>query len=290
MTDREGPGQDDNQRYQASELAHTTNLDDFSPKRVAERVEHFGIAKTRSRWSQSFTLGALAGGFVALGGLFFTFATIDDSVWNYLAGGVVLATGYIIAILVGAEVFTSNNLLIMAWVARKLTTRNVLGNWGIVLCANALGALVLSALFLISGLPEAHQAAVGERAVELAAEKSARPALEAFALGILGNLFVCLAVWVALAGRTVTDKIVGTVLPLSAIGAMDLDHVVAILYFIPRGLLVELFLPHLAEGAETISLTGGVVNLGAVIAGNIIGGSLVVALSYHLIYKRPAEE
>ena len=264
----------------------TTNLDAFSPQRVSERVEEFALAKSNADHRQSFVLGALAGGFIGLGGLYFTTVTLEGSVWHFLAGGVVFAIGYIVAILVGAEVFTSNNLLIMAWVSRKVSLRQVLANWGVVLCANAVGTLVLSGVFLASGLPQSQNGEIGEHAIAIAAHKADLSFLNAFALGVLGNLFICLAMWVTLAGRTVTDKIIGTILPLSAVGALDLEHAVAALYFLPRGLLVEAFFPALAEGAPAISLTGSVTTLLAVTAGNIIGGSLVVALSYQLLYVR----
>ncbi|MDS1272414.1 formate/nitrite transporter family protein [Lipingzhangella sp. LS1_29] len=266
----------------------TTNLDDFSPQRVAERVEEFGLAKSRSHPLQSFVLGTLAGGFVGLGGLYFTVVTLGGSTWHYLAGGIVFAIGYIIAILAGTEVFTSNNLLMMALASRKVTLVQVLGNWGVVLCANAIGASALSLVFLASGMPESEGGDIGRHAIQIAADKAALAPLNAFALGVLGNLFVCLAVWVALAGRTVTDKIVGTLLPLSAIGALELEHAVSTLYFIPRGLLVQAFFPALAQGSPEIPLLGAATTFLAVTAGNIIGGSLVVALSYQLVYVRPS--
>lgn len=268
----------------------STNLDDFSPDRVAARVEEFGIAKAQARRLQTFMLGVLGGGFIGLGGLYYTFATIEDTLWNSLAGGLAFAIGYIIAVLVGAEVFTSNNLLMMAMVSRKITVRRVLGNWALVIVANTVGALLLIAAFLLTDLRTSEGGEFGERAVELASDKADLSVSNAFALGILGNLFVCLALWVALAGRSVTDKVIGTILPLSAIGAMELEHVVALLYFLPRGILIELFFPAIAEGAPHVSLLGSLTTLVAVVLGNLVGGSLVVALSFQLIYRKPAQQ
>lgn len=265
----------------------TTGLDAYSPPEVARRVEAFGVAKAAAPWTQTFMLGVLAGGFIGMGGLYFTVVTVDGGLGAMLAGGVVFSTGYMLAILAGAEVFTSNNLLAMAWASRKVSTYRVLRNWTIVLVANAIGAAGLAVLFALSGLPELGDGAIGTRAIEIAADRASLPLMNAFALGVLGNLFVCLAVWISMAGRTVTDKVVGTILPLSALGALGLEHIAASLYFIPRGLLVEWTAPDLALAAEQIPIATGLLSLVAIIAGNIVGGSLMVALAYYVTYMRP---
>lgn len=266
------------------------SADAYPPPEVARRVEDFGVAKTGAPWFQTVMLGILAGGFIGMGGLYFTVVTADGGTWHYLAGGVAFSTGYMIAILAGAEVFTSNNLLAMAWASRKVTVVHVLRNWTLVLLANAFGAFGLAVLFALSGLPEGQDGAVGAQAIELAAEKAALSPLSAFVLGVLGSLFVCLAVWVSLAGRSVTDKVVGMVLPLSALGALGLEHVVASLYFIPRGLLIAWYLPELAADAPSIPVLGGAVNILLVALGNIVGGSLMVSLVYYLVYLRPGQQ
>jgi formate transporter len=262
-------------------------LDAYSPPEIAQRVEDFGAAKVTMPWWRTFMLGVLAGGFIGLGGLYYTAVTVDGSTAALLAGGVVLSTGYMLAILAGAEVFTSNNLMAMAWASRRITTWRLLRNWSIVLCANAIGAIGLAAIFVLSGLPASQDGAVGERAATIAQTSAALSTMHAFALGLLGNLFVCLAVWVSMAGRSVADKVIGTILPLSALGALGLEHVVAVLYFIPRGLLVEWFHPTIAADVPSISLVGSVHTLGFVILGNIVGGSLMVALVYYATYLRP---
>ncbi|MDV6014244.1 formate/nitrite transporter family protein [Haloechinothrix sp. LS1_15] len=264
------------------------SLDAYSPPEVARRVEEFGIVKARSPWWQSAMLGVLAGGFIGMGGLYYTVVTAGGQSWAQLAGGFVFATGYILAIIAGAEVFTSNNLLAMAWASRKVTTWLLLRNWGLILLANAVGAIGLAVLFVMSGLPESGGGEVGRRAIEVAQHSSTLPVSHAFALGVLGNLFVCLAVWVSLAGRSVTDRVVGIVLPLSALGAANLEHVAAGLYFLPRGLLIEWLFPDIAADVPAISVGGGALTLLVVIAGNIVGGSLMVALAYYVTYLRPA--
>lgn len=267
----------------------TTGLDAYSPPEVARRVEAFGVDKAAAPWTQTFMLGTLAGGFIGLGGLYYTVVTVDPDVPSMVIGGLVFSTGYMLAILAGAEVFTSNNLLAMAGASRKISPWRILRNWTIVLSANAFGAAGLAVLFVLSGLPLADEGAVGARAVEIAVQRASLPTVHAFALGVLGNLFVCLAVWISMAARTVTDKVVGTILPLSALGAVGLEHVAASLYFIPRGLLVQWTSPELTEGLGTISLLGGVHSIAVVMIGNVVGGSLMVAIVYHTIYLRPSQ-
>lgn len=266
------------------------SLDAYSPPEVAKRVEEFGIAKAQAPWFRSVMLGMLAGGFIGLAGLYFTVATTEPALWSTLVGGFVFSTGYILAILVGAEVFTSNNLMAMAWASRKITTWHLLRNWGLVMMANAVGAVGLAVIFVFSGLPEAQEGLVGVRSVEIAVERSALSPIEAFARGILGNLFISLAVWASLAGRSVTDKVIGMILPLSAVGAIGLEHLTASFYFLPRGLMVEWLFPELAADVPPIALAGGALNLVFVGLGNVIGGSLMVALVYHLIYLRNSQE
>ncbi|MDS1272371.1 formate/nitrite transporter family protein [Lipingzhangella sp. LS1_29] len=266
------------------------SLDAYSPPQVAERVEAFGIAKAHAPLLGTVMLGVLAGGFIGLGGLYYTVVTTSETTWHLLAGGLVFSTGYMLAILAGAEVFTSNNLLTMAWASRRLSGRRLLRNWSLVLVANGVGAAGLAALFTLSGLPAAQDGAVGTRAVEMAVDRAALPWMQAFFLGVLGNLFVCLAVWVSMAGRSVTDKVVGTVLPLSALGALGLEHVAASLYFIPRGLMVAWLVPEAAAGLPPVALAGAAVHIVAVTLGNIVGGSLMVALVYYVIYLRPGSD
>lgn len=114
----------------------SSGLDAYSPPEIAQRVEAFGVAKSAAPWWQTFMLGVLAGGFIGLGGLYYTFMTVGDGGWQRLAGGLVLSTGYMLAILAGAEVFTSNNLLAMAWASRKVSSWRVLRNWSIGCCCS----------------------------------------------------------------------------------------------------------------------------------------------------------
>lgn len=179
----------------------------------------------------------------------------------------------------------------MAAAPRRITLGQLLCDWHITLLANAVGALGLGILFILSGLQHELDGAVGQTAYVVAAEKGNLSFLETFSRAILGNLFVCIAVWISLGGRSVTDKVIGAMPPLIALGALSLEHVAASLYYLPRGALIAWLHPEYIDPSLP-ALTWGTAffNLSSVIAGNIIGGSVMVAIVYHLIYGRHHEK
>jgi formate/nitrite transporter len=273
-------------------MAYLYTSDAYSPQEIARRVEEAGVIKVGMPAFKTFMLGVLAGGFIGLGGLFATFIAADSSLGvmtGRLLAGIFFASGYIMALLAGAEVFTSNNLLAMAWASRRISFLRLLRNWGIVLMANAVGALGLITLFLMSGLHSALDGAVGRTAWLIGAQKMDLTSIETFSRAVLGNLFVCVAIWISLGGRSMTDKVIGVILPLSALAALSLEHVVASLYYVPRAALLSWLHPeYLPAGAELLSWSGALVHFVPVIAGNIVGGSLMVAAVYYIIYRRGA--
>ena len=100
-------------------------------------------------------------------------------------------------------------------------------------------------------------------------------------------MLVCMAVWMALAGRSVVDKVVAIVFPISAFVAAGFEHSIANMYIIPLAILLQT----VGDVAPTIPITlGGMLsNLIPVLLGNIIGGSVLVGLVYHVIYRRSAQ-
>lgn len=260
-------------------------FDCYSPKEIAERVENVGVTKASLPLLSMTALGVLAGGFIGLGALFATVVFSDGSLSfaaTRLLGGLVFSLGLILVVVAGAELFTGNNLLVMAWVSRRISTGKLLENLVVVLLANFIGAAGLAWLVSLSGHANMNGGALGKTAIAIATAKCALPFAEAFFKGVLCNLLVCLAVWLALAGRTVTDKILAIVFPISAFVAAGFEHSVANMYFIPLGLF-------LSEGAATgaLSWSGFVHNLIPVTLGNLVGGAGLVGLVYWVIYRRP---
>lgn len=262
--------------------------DAFSPQEISERVQRIGVTKARLPLLQMTMLGVLAGAFIALGGLFFTIVASDASLGfaaTRVLGGAVFSLGLLLVVVAGAELFTGNNLMMMAWAEGQLSTAEVLRNWGVVLVANLAGAASVAALMVLSGHAGMNGGAVGETYVRIAVTKTQLPFMTAFFSGVLCNALVCLAVWMALAGRSVVDKAVAIIFPISAFVAAGFEHSVANMYFIPAGLLLR---DTAAAGLDASSLTVATfaVSLVPVILGNIVGGSVLVALVYYVIYRR----
>jgi len=177
----------------------------------------------------------------------------------------------------GAELFTGNNLLVMAWADGCVSTRQVLRNWTVAGATNFIGAAALALLVWLSGQAEMNGGAVGVAAVRIAVTKANLGFVEAFFRGVLCNVLVCMAAWMALAGRSVVDKVVAIVFPITAFVAAGFEHSIANMYLMPLAMLL---------GAP-IGPLDMLLNLVAVIAGNLVGGSVLVALVYHVIYVRP---
>jgi formate/nitrite transporter len=258
-------------------------LDAFAPKEIAARVADIGVAKARLPLLTQALLGVLAGAFIGLGALMFTLVASDKSLGfaaTRLLGGLVFSLGLVLVSVAGAELFTGNNLLAMAWASRRLSTVEALRNWLVVCTANLVGAVGLALLVAWSGHGTMNQGEVGRAAIEIASNKAALDPGTAFVRGVLCNLLVCMAVWMAMAGRSVSDKVVAIVFPITAFVAAGFEHSIANMYFFPLAMLL---------GAP-LSAWDMLVNLVMVIAGNLVGGSVLVALVYWAIYLRPGAE
>ena len=268
-------------------MSEIFGFDAFSPREIAERVESVGVAKARLPLLSMLMLGALAGAFIGLGALYFVVVKADASLSfaaSQLLGGLAFSLGLILVIVAGAELFTGNNLLAMAWADGKISTFELLRNWTVVCGANFVGAVGLALLVFLSGHTDMNDGAVAEQYVRIAAAKCALPFWTAFFKGVLCNVLVCLAVWMALAGRSVIDKAIAVVFPISAFVAAGFEHSIANMYIIPLAMLLKEFGDFGAQ-ADAITWLGLLGNLVPVILGNIIGGSVLVALVYHVIYR-----
>lgn len=272
-------------------MAEVYGLDAFAPKEIARRVEEIGVAKARLPLLQMVMLGILAGGFIGLGALYYVIVASDASLGfavKRVLGGVCFSLGLLLVVVAGAELFTGNNLLAMAWADGRLSSSEVLRNWLIVCIANLIGAAGLALIVYLSGHTAANGGAIARTVVEISAAKAGLSFQEAFFRGVLCNLLVCMALWMALAGRTVTDKAVAIVLPISAFVAAGFEHSIANMYLYPLALLIQAGGGILAPGTPVLSPEAAAASFVPVIAGNLVGGSVLVALVYHVIYRRAA--
>ena len=256
-------------------------VDAYAPREIAERVRDFCVAKARLPLLPLFMLGLLAGAFIGLGALMFALVASDASLGfasARLLGGLAFSLGLVLVTVAGAELFTGNNMLAMAWADGCVSTRDVLRNWIVACAANFAGAVGLALLVWLSGHAGMNDGGVGRAVVRIALAKAQLPIGEAFFRGVLCNVLVCMAVWMTLAGRSVTDKILAIVFPITAFVAAGFEHSIANMYFMPLAMLLGAPL-----GAADMAR-----NLVPVIAGNLVGGSLLVALVYYVIYMRSA--
>jgi formate/nitrite transporter len=260
-------------------VAELFGFECYSPREIAERVENVGVVKANLPLVPMAALGVLAGGFIGLGALFSTIV-LSDGVLGFavarVLAGLVFSLGLILVVIAGAELFTGNNLLVMACVARRISFGKLLANLTIVYVANFIGAAGLAAIVALSGHAQLADGAVGRTAVTIATAKVALPFGEAFFRGVLCNLLVCLAVWLAMAGRSVADKILAIIFPISAFVAAGFEHSVANMYFIPLGIFL-----HADIGTADLLR-----NLVPVTLGNLVGGAGMVGFVYHTIYRR----
>lgn len=235
-------------------------------------------------------LSILAGAFIGLGALYYVIVRSDPALGfaaRQVLGGLVFSSGLILVVVAGAELFTGNNLLVMAWADGKITAFELLRSWTIVLTGNFIGAVGLAVLVFLSGHPQMNNGLVGQEYLSIAAAKVGLPFWAAFFRGVLCNALVCMAVWMALAGRSVVDKAVAIVFPVSAFVAAGFEHSVANMYLIPLAILLQEW-GNIQHAGVPIGWIGFIYNMAPVLLGNVIGGSLLVGLVYYIIYqKRP---
>jgi formate/nitrite transporter len=277
-------------------MASEIRIDALLPPEMARQAEAVGVRKVQAPPLTTFTLAVLAGAFIALGAVFATtVATGTSQAWPYgvarLFTGLAFCLGLILVVVGGAELFTGNNLIVMAWASRKVRTMQLLRNWAIVYLGNFVGALGTAAMVFLSRQHTMASGTLGITALGIAVAKVQLGFLQAVALGVVCNILVCLAVWLSFSARSTLDRIAAVLFPISAFVAGGFEHSVANMYFIPIGLAIKAFDPSyvLATGMDLSTLTWPAFllrNLLPVTLGNILGGSVFVAAVYWSIFLR----
>jgi formate/nitrite transporter len=289
-------------------------IDALMPGEMAKRAEYIGVRKAESPALTLFALAILAGAFISMGAIFattifsggMTISAAADGAAAFktglpygvtrLLGGAVFCLGLIMVVVGGAELFTGNNLIVMAWANGKVSTANLLRNWVIVYIGNFVGSLGSAVLLFLSKQYMSGGGAIGSTALTIANTKCSLEFVQAIASGILCNALVCMAVWMTYSARSTLDKIGAIVFPITAFVAAGFEHSIANMYFISVALFIKDFAPE--KFWSDIAKTPGdfsaitwsnffLKNLLPVTIGNVIGGVLLVAVIYWLIYLRP---
>jgi formate transporter len=292
--------------------ANEIRIDALLPAEMARRAEYLGERKAQMAFLPLFTLAILAGAFIALGAVFATTVSAGSITVKNAAdasaaftlslpygvtralAGLVFSLGLILVVVGGAELFTGNTLIVMAWANKKVTTIQLLRNWGIVYLGNFVGAIFTAIMVFFSRQYTYGANAVGISALNIASSKVHLGFLQAIALGILCNALVCLAVWLTYSARSTLDKIAAIIFPISAFVAASFEHSIANMYFVPIALLIKdydpKFMADIANaGVNLEGLTWGsflINNLLPVTIGNIIGGAVLVAAVYWSVFLR----
>jgi formate/nitrite transporter len=292
--------------------AQVITFDTIMPAAMAIRAEESGVKRATTDLQTVLVLSILGGAFISLGAIFATtvnagaiaIALSDGGAALYAAlpygivrllTGLVFSLGLILVIIGGAELFTGNNMIVMAWAGGKVRTRALLLNWLVAFCGNCLGALATAGLMFYTTQYTFGSGAVGLAALTIAHSKTAHEFVPALTLGIMCNALVCLAVWMCFSARTTVDRVVIIVPPITAFVAAGFEHSIANVYFIPMGLFIKagaadsfwISIGKSAADFPTLTWSNFLFgNLIPVTIGNIIGGSLLVAAVYWFVYLR----
>ena len=272
-----------------------SGMDAFAPGEIAALIETRGVAKANASAITTLVLGVVAGAFIGLGAVLSTTilsgSTPGSGAARWLAG-IGFSLGLILVVVAGAELFTGNNLLVMGLVSRRITVTRLLRNWILVYVGNLIGATSIVVMVWLAEWWKQSEGAVGATALSIAVAKTSLPFGVVLMRGVLANALVCLAVWLATGGRTVTDKVIAIVLPISAFVAAGFEHSVANMYFIPVGWLLKREPTVVAAATATeeelasLDVAGFGNNLAAATIGNVFGGAVLVGLVYWFVYLR----
>lgn len=269
------------------------------PPAMATKAEDAGVKKAALDAGSMFMLAVLAGAFIAMGAVFATTVSAGSAGLPFgvarLLAGLAFTLGLIMVVVAGSELFTGNNLIVMAFASGRISLGALLRNWIIVYTGNFVGSVLTAYVMFLTKQYTFGNGAIGLTALNIGEAKTSLDFTQAVALGIFCNALVCIAVWMCFSARSTVDKILTIIPPISAFVAAGFEHSVANMYFIPEALFVKYL------GTPTFFATIGktpadfshltwdnffLANLAPVTFGNIIGGAVMVGLVYWLIYLR----
>ena len=293
-------------------MSDQISFDALLPPAMASKAEDLGVKKANLKAPNMFMLAILAGAFIGIGAIFATTVAAGGMSVKDAAGaaafstgfpygvtrllvGLVFTVGLILVVVGGAELFTGNTLIMMAFASKKVTLVQLLRNWGIVYVGNLVGSMLTAYIVFLGKQYTFGSGAIGLAALNIGEAKTALTFVQAVALGIMCNALVCMAVWMCYSARTTTDKIMAIIPPIACFVAAGFEHSIANMYFIPVALFIKgsgdtAFFEMIGKTADSFThLTWGnffLANLLPVTIGNIIGGGIMVGLVYWFVYQR----
>lgn len=276
------------------------DIDAYAPPQIACRIDKVAMVKAKLSFAQTFILGILAGVYIGIGAQFATLVTCDSTLHyglTSLIGGIAFSLGLMLVVIGGAELFTGNCLIIMGYVSKRITTREMFNNWTISFMGNFVGSLTMVCWMYKTHQFDFFHQMVGAKALLIANTKVTLSFKTALARGVLCNAMVCLAVWLCFSGRSAADKVLSIVFPIGGFVASGFEHCVANMYFVPMGIILRKN-PEVVVAAEKMAgkaldfsqLTWRgffINNLLPVTLGNIVGGVILVGIMFWFVYLRP---
>ena len=269
------------------------------PAAMAKVAEEAGVYKATKHPMKTFYLAITAGVFISIAFVFYITATTGTAAMPFgiakLIGGICFSLGLILCVICGADLFTSTVLIVVAKASGRITWGQLARNWLNVYVGNLIGCLLFVLLMWLSGEYMTANGGWGLNVLQTADHKMHHTFIEAVALGILANLMVCLAVWMSYSGRSLMDKAMIMVLPVAMFVASGFEHSIANMFMIPMGIVIRNFaspefwtaIGSSPESFSHLTIMNFITdNLIPVTIGNIIGGGLLVGLTYWVIYLR----
>jgi len=278
--------------------AEAGRVEALLPPEMALACEAAGAAKAARNETTLFVLGVLAGAFIAFGAMFMTVVTTGAGDLPFgvarLLAGLVFSLGLVLVIVGGAELFTGDALMVVAWASGRITLGSLLRAWAFVYAGNIAGAVGTAILVFLAGHYGFAGGAVGKTALAIGSAKAALPTIQLFFLAVLCNVLVCLAVWMSFGARSATDKVMVIVPPIAAFVAAGFEHSIANLYFLPYALAIKYgagpefwsAIGRTAADYAALDLANTVHNVAVATIGNTIGGSVMVGAVYWFVYLR----
>jgi len=283
-------------------MSAENKIDELLPHQLTEKADNIAYNKATKAFLSAFYLAITAGMFISLAFVFYITVTTgtENVAWGIqkLVGGLAFSMGLLLVVVVGGELFTSSTLTLIAKASRRITTAQMLKNWSVVYFGNFVGATFLVFLVFLSGLYLSDHGQWGLNALLTAQHKLHHTYVQAIALGILCNIMVCLAIWMAFGARTITDKMFAVLLPVAMFVSSGFEHSIANMFMVPTGIMIQHFAPlefwqaigrSPADFADLTIASFVTDNLIPVTIGNIIGGGVIVGLMHWMIYLRPSK-
>lgn len=255
-----------------------------SPLEIARNYIEVGIHKVNMSIYKMILLGIFAGMFIGFAGIASTTAsaTVAGPSAAKLLGAVVFPAGMAMVLIAGSELFTGNNLIIIAALEKRVTVAKMLKNWLFVYLGNFLGAAFVAVLVVYGHTPNLFGQGLAQAIVNAGKARTDLSFGDSLIRGILCNILVCIAVWMSFAAKQVSGKLLTSFWPVFVFVLCGFEHCIADMYFGVAALLAG---PEYGIAAE--GLTWGRFLIGSLLPvtlGNILGGAGIVGFGYWLVF------